>query len=275
MDTNAMNAVYEAVDGLKDGMIDLQKRLTAIPALGPENDGDGEAPKAEFLEQWMEREIGFDSVTHYDAPDERVSAGSRPNIVAVLKGASNERAVWVMGHLDVVPPGDAAKWESDPWTVVERDGKLFGRGTEDNQHGIVAPLFALKAIRKTGAVLPFDVGVVLVSDEETGSKFGIGHLLKQGDIFGKDDYIVVPDAGEPDGGMIEVAEKSIYWLRFETSGKQCHASTPDAGVNAHLAAAHLITRLHTLHDIFPQRDEVFDPPISTFQPLRSIWLNRG
>lgn len=268
MDEKTLNSLYEKIDGLRGGMIDLQKQLTAIPALGPDNDGDGEALKAKFLEQWMEREIGFDSVAHYDAPDERVPAGSRPNIVAVKKGASSKRTIWVMGHLDVVPPGDLAKWDSDPWTVVERDGKLFGRGTEDNQHGIVAPMFALKAIGDAGAALPYDVGLVLVSDEETGSKFGIQHLLEQDGIFGKDDYIIVPDAGEPDGGMIEVAEKSIYWLRFETSGKQCHASTPAAGVNAHHAAAHLITRLHALHEDFPQRDEVFDPPTSTFQPTK-------
>jgi succinyl-diaminopimelate desuccinylase len=239
--------------------------LTSIPALGPENDGTGESEKAGFLERWMSENIGFDSVDHYDAPDDRVPAGVRPNIVALMKGASSERRIWVMGHMDVVPPGDLAKWETNPWEVVEKDGKLFGRGTEDNQHGIVTPLFALKAIKEAGAKLPYDVGVVLVSDEETGSKHGLDYVVENSEIFGKNDFILVPDAGEPDGGMIEVAEKSIYWLKFETTGKQCHASTPDAGVNAHVAGAFLITRLQKLHDIFPQRDEVFDPPVSTFQ----------
>jgi succinyl-diaminopimelate desuccinylase len=260
--------IYAKIDGYAAGMIDLQSKMTAIPALGPENDGTGEKEKADFLEKWMKDEVGFDSVEHYDAPDDRVPAGTRPNIVAVMKGASSERKVWVMGHMDVVPPGDLEKWDTDPWQVVEKDGKLFGRGTEDNQHGIVTPLFALKAIKETGGKLPFDVGVVLVSAEETGSEHGIGYLLENSDLFGKNDFIIVPDAGEPDGGMIEVAEKSIYWLKIETAGKQCHASTPAAGVNAHFAGAHLITRLNALHDIFPQVDEVFDPPISTFQATK-------
>ena len=113
----------------------------------------------------MADEIGFDSVDHYDAPDDRVPAGIRPNIVAVMKGASSERKVWVMGHIDVVPPGDLEKWNTNPWEVVEKDGKLYGRGTEDDQHGIVTPLFALKAIKELGGTLPYDVGVVLVSAE--------------------------------------------------------------------------------------------------------------
>ncbi len=260
--------IYEKIDGYKAGMVDLQSKLTAIPALGPENDGVGEKEKADFLEKWMADEIGFDSVEHYDAPDDRVPAGIRPNIVAVMKGVSSERKVWVMGHIDVVPPGDLEKWDTNPWEVVEKDGKLYGRGTEDDQHGIVTPLFALKAIKELGGTLPYDVGVVVVSAEETGSEHGIGYLLENSDLFGKNDYIIVPDAGEPDGGMIEVAEKSIFWLKVETAGKQCHASTPAAGVNAHYAGAHLITRLYKLHEIFPKVDEVFDPPISTFQATK-------
>jgi len=260
--------IYGKIDGYAPGMIDLQSKLTAIPALGPENDGVGEKEKADFLEKWMADEIGFDSVDHYDAPDDRVPAGIRPNIVAVMKGASSERKIWVMGHIDVVPPGDLEKWNTNPWEVVEKDGKLYGRGTEDNQHGIVTPLFALKAINAAGVQPPYDVGVVFVSAEETGSEHGIGYLLENSDLFGENDFIIVPDAGEPDGGMIEVAEKSIYWLKVETTGKQCHASTPAAGVNAHYAGAHLITRLHALHEIFPTVDEVFDPPTSTFQATK-------
>ncbi|MBN1163199.1 MAG: M20 family metallo-hydrolase [Candidatus Krumholzibacteriota bacterium] len=268
MDSAVLKKIYQKIDSYSDMMIDLQTGLTAIPALGPDNDGDGEAEKAAFLEKWMEKEIGFDRVEHYDAPDDRVSSGSRPNIVAVMKGASSDKKIWVMGHMDIVPPGDLNKWETDPYQTVLKDGKLYGRGTEDNQHGIVIPLFALKAIKELGLTLPYDVGVVLVSDEETGSQYGISHVVKSSDLFGQNDFIIVPDAGEPEGAMIEVAEKSISWLKVETRGKQCHASTPAAGINAHFAAAHLITRLGKLYQIFNQRDEVFDPPLSTFEATK-------
>ncbi len=107
-----------------------------------------------------------------------------------------------------------------------------------------------------------------MADEETGSKYGIDYMIEKCDMFDKDDFILVPDAGDPDGSMIEVAEKSIYWLKFETRGVQCHASTPAAGVNAHFAAATLITRLRRLYEIFDRKDEVFDPPISTFEATK-------
>lgn len=269
MNTDILKKIHEKIDGYRDLAIDLQTKLVAIPALGPDNDGDGESKKAAFIEEWMAEHIGFDSVEHVDAPDDRVSSGVRPNIVAIAKGASSDRRIWVMGHLDVVPAGDEALWETDPWTVVEKNGVLYGRGVEDNHHGIVTPLLALKAMKELGVETPCDIGIVLVSDEETGSEYGIGHLIeKRPDFFSKNDYILVPDSGIPEGTQIEVAEKSIYWLKVLVKGKSCHASEPEKGINAHRAGAHLITRLDRLHEIYPQRDEVFDPPISTFEPTK-------
>ncbi len=268
MDSSLMNKVYKTIDGYKDAMIDLQSKLTAIPALGPDNDGDGEIEKAAFVKEWMENEIGFDTIEQFNSPDDRVPSGIRPNLIGMMKGSSDKRTIWVMSHLDIVPPGDLSLWESDPYKVVEKDGKIYGRGVEDNQHGIITSLFAIKALKAAGAKLPFNVGIVLVADEETGSVHGIQYLLKEHNVFKKEDLIIVPDAGVPDGSMIEVAEKSIYWLKVKTKGKQCHASTPEQGINAHRAAAHLVTRIDELYEIFNERDEVFDPPISTFEPTK-------
>jgi len=268
MDTNLLKKIYDKIDGYRDAMVDLQTKLTAIPALGPTNGGEGEAKKAAFIKEWIEKEIGFDQLDQFDSPDDRVPSGIRPNVVAVMKGASDKKTIWVMAHLDIVPPGDLNLWESDPYVVQVKEGKIYGRGVEDNQHGLVTPLFAIKAMKELGITPAFDIGLAIVSDEETGSEHGIQYVLKEHDIFKKDDFIIVPDAGMPDGSMIEVAEKSIYWVKIETKGKQCHASTPEQGVNAHRAAAHLITRLGKLYEIFNQKDEVFEPPISTFEPTK-------
>jgi succinyl-diaminopimelate desuccinylase len=269
MDAKGLKKVYAKVESYRDEMIALQEKLTAIPALSPVNDGEGEAKKAAFFKGWLEHERIFDTISQYDSPDAGVPSGIRPNIVALMKGKSSKRRIWVMGHFDVVPPGDLNKWTSDPYKVRVEGGKIYGRGVEDNQHGIVTPLFAAKALRQLNIVPPYDVGLILVADEETGSKHGIQFLLnKHGNIFQKDDFIVVPDAGAPDGTMIEVAEKSIFWLKIETKGKQCHASTPKQGINAHRAAAHLITRIDKLYKLYPQKNKVFDPPISTFEPTK-------
>lgn len=268
MTDDTLKKVFEKIDSYEEQMIELQKGLTAIPALGPTNDGEGEIKKAEFLKDWLEKEIGFDSIEEYDSPDDRVPSGKRPNIIAIMKGKRSDRKIWVMAHMDVVPPGDLDLWNTDPYEVKVADGKIYGRGVEDNQHGIVTPVFALKALKELGIQPEYDVGLALVADEETGSEHGIQFLLKEHDVFGKNDFIIVPDAGVSDGTMIEIAEKSIYWLKVHTVGKQCHASTPEQGINAHKAAAHLITRLERLYEIYNQRDEVFDPPISTFEPTK-------
>ena len=257
MDAKALKKVYTKVEGYRDEMISLQEKLTAIPALSPVNDGEGETKKAAFFKGWLESAKIYDTIAQYDSPDPRVPSGVRPNLVAIMKGKSSARRIWAMGHLDIVPPGDLNKWTGAPYKV------------EDNQHGIVTPLFAAKALRELAIVPPYDIGLILVADEETGSDHGIQFLLqKHANLFQKNDFIVVPDAGAADGTMIEVAEKSIFWLKIETKGKQCHASTPKQGINAHRAAAHLITKIDKLYKLFPQKNKVFDPPISTFEPTK-------
>jgi len=79
---------------------------------------------------------------------------------------------------------------------------------------------------------------------------------------------VVPDFGDSAGAMIEVAEKSMLWLRIAVTGKQCHASTPDEGVNSLTAAAALILRIRRLNERFPDADPLFNPATSTFVPTK-------
>ena len=259
--------VARRIDGYTDLAIQFQRRLTAVPALDPSSGGDGEGEKAKVLLKILE-ELGVTDVTVYDTPDERVSTGVRPNIVARVPGANRSRTLWLMAHMDVVPAGDLEKWTSDPWTVRVEDGKIYGRGVEDNQQGMVSSLCLAQALKDEGITPPFDLGLLFVADEETGNTMGIDYLLSNNDIFGADDLIVVPDGGEPDGSMIEVAEKGIAWFKVTVTGRSTHGSTPDRGVNAHLAACRLIVALQELYGRFDLRDEVYDPPISTFEATK-------
>ena len=263
-----MQDILKKIESYRDQMIQLQKDLTAIPALGPENGGQGERKKADFLKEFLKNN-GFDNVREYAIEDKRVESGVRPNLAVVIPGKNTKKTLWFMAHMDVVPPGDLSLWNSDPFEVVERDGKLFGRGVEDNQQGLVSSLFAVKAFIDLNITPPVNIGLLFVADEETGSKYGIDGVLRQNpDLFGPEDEFVVPDAGAPDATMVEVAEKGILWLKVTTEGKQCHASTPDEGINAFRAASFLVTRLNDLYKEFDLKDEVFDPPVSTFEPTK-------
>ncbi len=195
--------------------------------------------------------------------------GLRPNIIARVSGERTDKTVWILSHLDVVPEGDLSKWDTPPFEAVVKDGRIYGRGTEDNNQGLVSAILMAKAFIATGIKPLYNIGLVMVADEETGSKYGLEYLMEHHhDIFNKNDLFIVPDAGEPDGTMIEVAEKSIMWVKFKTIGKQVHASMPEKGINAFKAASNLAVALDKLHEIYNDSDPVFDPPISTFEPTK-------
>ncbi len=268
MDHKTFSRLSKRIEGYRGEIIVLQQELTAIPALGPENGGEGEAKKAEQIKKRL-GELEYDLLEEVNAPDDRVPAGYRPNLLMKIKGKSNKKTIWIMSHMDVVPPGERSLWKTDPYKVVEKDGKLYGRGTEDDQQGLVSSFLAVKALREENIQPQYDVGLAIVSDEELGSKYGIEYVLKKKpNMLRPHDLIIIPDAGNPDGTMIEVAEKSILWIKCETQGKQTHGSTPEKGINAHKAAAHLIVKMNTLYNLYDTNDPLFDPPISTFEPTK-------
>jgi succinyl-diaminopimelate desuccinylase len=263
-----LERVFERIDGYRDEIIALQRDLTSRVALGPGNGGSGEHEKAEYLKGKLE-ELKPDLFLEIKAPDERAGEGFRPNLVAGWNMEARGPTVWVLSHMDVVPPGDLNLWEGDPFQVRVEGDKIIGRGVEDDQHGIVSSYLALKAVLESGVGLKRPVGLLFVADEETGSLYGLDHVLKHhGRLFKPEDLVVVPDAGNEEGTMIEVAEKSMLWLRFTVTGKQCHASTPDKGKNSLCGAARLIVALEALKEEFTLEDGLFRPPISTFEPTK-------
>jgi succinyl-diaminopimelate desuccinylase len=177
----------------------------------------------------------------------------------------------------VVPPGEILLWETDPWTAVKTsDGsrtgglRLIGRGVEDNQQGLTSSVLAALALVKNGLRPIRTLKLLFAADEENGSAFGIGWLLgNHGSLFKKGDVALIPDGGDPKGETIEIAEKNLLWMRFVTKGKETHGSRPDQGANAHLAGADLAVQLHyRLSREFGERDSLFDPDYSTFQPTK-------
>lgn len=262
------NSIARRIDTFKDDMINMQIALTTIPAISPDNGGDGEFEKAKYLSSCL-KQMNFPDPIEFHAPDERVSSGIRPNLIFKIPGKNTEKTTWFLTHMDVVPPGNPGLWSENPFKSYVKDGRIYGRGTEDNQQDLVASIFASKAFLDEGMVPETSIGLVFVSDEETSSRFGLSYLINHGENpFRKTDIIVVPDLGNADGTLIEIVEKSIFWIQFKTTGKQCHASMPDLGNNAFQAASHLVVKLNDLHDVFNAKDSFFDPPFSTFQPTK-------
>lgn len=264
------NQLRKYIEEHTQDMVELERLLTSIPALAPENGGDGEFKKAETLEKWL-LENGIKDIKHYDAPDERVSCGFRPNMVATVPGLKDDYSIWICAHMDVVPVGEKSMWKSDPWTLVEKDGKIYGRGVEDNQQGLVSGVLSAMSFVKQHIIPEHTIKLLFMADEEVGSNYGMNYLLREHEeIFNKDDRILIPDGGDAKGETIEIAEKNIAWFRFHTIGKQSHGSRPDLGRNAKLAAADLALRINDLENFFNKKNDLFDPPYSTFQPTMQM-----
>lgn len=251
----------------KTEIIGLEKLLTSIVAIAPEGGGDGESEKCAALEKWLKKN-GFTDVVRYEAPDSRVSSGVRPSLVVTIPGQDDSARVWVMAHMDVVPTGDLSLWKSNPFQCVQDGDMLIGRGVEDNQQGLVSAAFAALYYLKHGIKPAHTVKLLFVADEENGSHYGIGWLLKTHDLFRKEDLIVIPDGGDSKGETIEIAEKNILWLKVNVKGVQTHGSRPDSGANACLAACALSVALHNLEKVFDKKDDLFEPNYSTIQPTK-------
>jgi succinyl-diaminopimelate desuccinylase len=194
-------------------------------------------------------------------------------IATISGGASGAGRLWIMSHLDVVPPGEAALWDTDPWTAVRRDDgplgpRLIGRGVEDNQQGLVSSVLAALALVKQGIKPPRTVKLLFVADEEMGSGYGVKPLIERG-LFRSDDLVLAPDSGNARGDFIEISEKSGLKLEFTVMGRQAHASMPHTGLNACRVANVLSVEAdEALHKAFLEEDSLFEPAVSTFEPTR-------
>jgi len=263
-----LGQVLRYVDELRDFIIELYRGFIPIKALAPENGGDGEWDRANYLLGVVRRY--FNSVRVIEAPDPRARNGSRPNIVALINGNDDSKTLWVIAHMDTVPEGDRSLWSVEPYQATVKGDLIYGRGVEDNGHGIVAGVAVGKVLHDLAVKPPINYGLILASDEEVGSRYGIRYILeKERGLIKPSDLVIVPDAGNRDGSMIEVAEKGILWLRVTVTGRQGHASMPASALNAHRLGMMLALKIdETLHSVFNAEDPMFTPSSSTFEPTR-------
>ncbi len=262
-----LSRLFSHLEAQRETVIRWQREMTCRPALGPENNGSGEIEKACWLEGELSR-LGLSDITRHDCPDSRVPCGLRPNISARVAGKS-PRTLWVVGHMDVVPPGEERLWSSPPFELRVEGDRVYGRGVEDNQQGIVTAMLAADALLRTGVTPDLTLGLLFVADEETGMRHGLPHVLETcPGLAGPDDLFLVPDMGDASGAMVEVAEKSCLWLRVTVTGRQCHASMPDEGINSLVAASACVLEMERLYRRFRAKNPLFSPSWSTFVPSK-------
>jgi succinyl-diaminopimelate desuccinylase len=167
----------------------------------------------------------------------------RANIIAEYGDA--EKTIILTGHLDTVPAGDESKWKFPPFSGIEEDGKIFGRGSTDMKGAIAAYVAVLALLKQEDVKLNKKIIFLGTSDEE---------LNMDGSLFAKNmgimegcEFVVI---GEPTELKIGIAEKGTLWIKVKIEGKSAHGSTPHLGISAIEAAALLIPKLKEVVPIF-------------------------
>ena len=190
------------------------------------------------------------------------ATGTKANLFATI-GPERAGGVVLSGHTDVVPVADQP-WSSDPFTLLERDGRLYGRGACDMK-GFVAACVAMAPVFAR-ANLQVPVHFALTYDEEIGC-FGAQALvasLKARALAPAAAIIGEPTLMQPVDG-----HKGCYEYTTWVTGLEGHGSGPDRGVNAVEYAARLVLELVRLRAVLKERaprDCPFDPPHSTINP---------
>ena len=148
-------------------------------------------------------------------------------IVTGRIGRPGGRRVLLVGHVDVVPPGDPATWTADPWGALVRDGAMYGRGACDMKGGVVAIIAALRGLVASGAADRLDGEVLAVSvpSEEDGGQ-GMLAAIRAGCTG---DVAVIT---EPTRLDVVIAHAGAITFRLTVPGRAAHASKRREGVSA-------------------------------------------
>ena len=211
-----------------DPAIRLLRELVAVNSVNPTlvPGAPGEQQIADLVAAHLRR-------SGLDVSVEAVAPG-RPNVVGVLEGRAKGRTLMFCGHTDTV--GVAGM--TDPFTPLERDGRLYGRGAQDMKGGVAAMMAAAAAVAAAGGLASGRLIVAAVVDEEHSS-IGADALVK---TWRADAAVVT----EPTDLAIAVGHKGFAWVEIVVEGRAAHGSRPAEGEDAILRLGRVLTRLEAL-----------------------------
>ena len=263
--------IFKEIEHLEAEMTKSLCRILRFPAVSPHVGGQGEEIKAREVYKLIE-ELGLSGGAKLEwirIPDEKSQTGNRVSLILRTPGRTRQR-LWFLNHLDVLSAGDRTLWDTDPFMPVVKNGRIYARGANDNGQSGIAMLYALKTLKDLNITPEYEVCLGFMADVLTGSCYGIEPMVKKRIVdFSSDDMILVPDGGESVGDFIQIAEKWVLHMEFSIRGQQTHASLPGSASNACRAANIFSVELdEALHKTFPDRDELFSPETSTFEPTR-------
>ncbi len=222
-------SVAEAVSTLQPDIVTALQELVRIPSQTGSEGLAQEAVARLMRIHDLAVDIWEPDVTVLEPYAESVTLGGgfagRPNVVGVCRGEGRGRSLILNGHIDTVEVGDPSAWSQAPLGGDIVDGRLYGRGACDMKGGVVANLFALRALRLTGLAPAGDVIVESTISEEDGGAGTLDAVLRG---YRADGVLI----SEPTNLAIVTAQGGALMFRLEVQGLSAHACVRDEGVSA-------------------------------------------
>ena len=245
MDLKEKEVVLKEVEKLRDDIINNLQRLVCIPSVT-----GNEGPAQEYMRQLYE-DTGLEVHTliadrskvenHPAFCDSGKPFEGRPNIIGIQKGNSGKNSIILNGHVDVVSPEPIDQWQHDPWSGEIAENRLYGRGACDMKSGLIANLFAVKAMINSGIDPEGTVMLQSVIEEEDGGGGGALACLVEGFTA---DGMIVSEPAPP----LNIALAGLLRFLVKVYGKSAHPAQSQLGVNA-------IGKMLKIYEAITQLDE--------------------
>jgi acetylornithine deacetylase len=233
---------------------DLLARLVAFDTTSHKSN----MPIVRFVEGYLRRH-GVDC-TLVPTPD-----GEKGSLFATI-GPAGVGGIALSGHTDVVPV-DGQAWSTDPFTLIERDGRLYGRGACDMKGYLACVLAMVPEFKARKLATP--IHIAFSYDEEVGCTGVRPMIAGLGASLPRPRMVLV---GEPTSMTVVDAHKGPMRWSVQLTGRAAHSSMPHLGVNTITYAGHLLGELARIEAELEEasRDDRFDPPYTTLQVTQMV-----
>ena len=219
----------------RDRIIELVQQLVRIPSENPPGDTTD-------LCAWVVDYLGRHGVDYEIVAPEP----TMPNVIAHIDGSGPGNHLVLNGHLDVFPAGDPGLWSDDPFSGAIRDGKLYGRGSNDMKAGTAASILTFLYMAERRDEWQGRLTLTLVSDEETFGPYGARYLVEhRPDVLG--DVVLSGEPSTPH--FVRYAEKGPLWIELNVQTTGGHGGYPQTSPSAIMVAADVLRDLQALNEI--------------------------
>lgn len=212
-----LDAVTRLTEGAFAEALEKLSKLVSIPGIAWEAFDSSQLETSAEAVAGLFRELDvFDSVEILRSATPQGVMGA-PAVVATRAAQNSKPTILLYAHHDVQPPGADELWESEPFKTEIRDGRMYGRGAADDKAGVIAHLFAIKALKNI-TENDFDLGlVVFIEGEEEAGSPSFANFLEEHKAKLQSDVIIVADSGNwtTEVPAITTTLRGLVSLEFE------------------------------------------------------------